>query len=289
MAVVLTTVVSGILLGLMYGLTGMGLTFTMGFGKTMNVAQGTLIILGAFFALTFFNAWHLNVIVLVILVMVLFGVLAGLLNLSLLRFLRDKSEIITLLVLFGVAEVIENVTSWIWTGNLQAMTIPTLQNSIQWGSLSLPKTDLVSAAIAVVATGVLYLFLQYTYLGKAIRASAQSDLYARILGVNTSQIRAIIFLIGLVLAGIAGVTVALLFPFAPQDQDQWLVMAFIVVVVGGIDNILSTLLAGLVIGVAQALAGLVVPFQDQNLILYAFLAIALLFRNNQLARRMRSL
>ncbi|MCL6442624.1 MAG: branched-chain amino acid ABC transporter permease [Alicyclobacillus sp.] len=287
--VVVQSLLGGVLLGLMYGLVGVGLTFSMGFGKMMNVAHGTLIILGAFLTMVLFVRAHVNIWWIILIIAVLFGLLGSVLDRVLFRYLEHKGEVISLLVLFGLAEIVENVTSWIWTGNVQALTVPALQRGAQMGAITLPFANLFTACLAVAVGIGLYAALRFTYIGRAIRAYAQSVQHVRLLGIDAGIIRAVIFVTGVVLAGLAGMAVGVTFPFSPQDQNQWLILAFIVAVIGGVDGVLSTLLAGLVVGVVQAAAGLVVPFQDENLILYGFLALALIVRNGHMLRKTRLL
>jgi len=288
-AIIANTLLSGLLVGIMYGMCGLGLTFTMGFGKTMNVAQGTLIVLGAYVLMTLSTKFQMSPFVGLFVLIVAFGLLGGVLDRILLTHLRAKSETITLLVLFGVAQVITNLTSWVYSANTVSLTTPLTQQNLVVGSLQISAVQLAVAAIGVAVMVVLYLFLRGAPLGKLIRATAQSEEAAALCGLDVRRARTMIFALGVTLAAIAGFALAMLFPFSPQDQDTWLIISFVVVVLGGIDNLLTTLAAGVVLGVLQTVAGLWLPFTDQNLVVYAVLAVALIWRSRAATLRYRSI
>ena len=288
-SIIINTLISGLLVGVMYGMTGLGLTFTMGFGKTMNVAQGTLIVLGSFVLLSLFVKFHMNPFLGLVVVVIAFGLFGGVMDRILLTHLRSKSETITLLVLFGVAQVITNITSWVYSANTVSLTTPLTQANLQVGTLMVSVVQIWVAVIGVVVVLALYALLRWAAIGKMIRAIAQSEPAAAICGLDVNTTRTVIFIVGVALAGIAGFALAMLFPFSPQDQDTWLIISFVVVVLGGVDNLLTTLAAGVVLGVLQTLAGLWLPFSDQNLVVYAVLALALIWRSRAATLRYRSI
>ncbi len=287
--IIVNTLISGLLVGVMYGMTGLGLTFTMGFGKTMNVAQGTLIVLGSFILLSLSTKFHMNPFLGLLVIIVAFGLLGGLLDRVLLTHLRSKSDTITLLVLFGVAQVITNITSWVYSANTVSLTTPLTQATLQAGPLMISLVQIWVAVIGVAVMFGLYAFLRQTAIGKMIRATAQSEGAAALCGLDVRMTRTVIFVLGIALAGIAGFALAMLFPFSPQDQDTWLIISFVVVVLGGVDNLMTTLAAGVVLGILQTLAGLWLPFSDQNLVVYAVLALALIWRSRTATLRFRSI
>jgi len=287
--IIVNTLISGLLVGVMYGMTGLGLTFTMGFGKTMNVAQGTLIVLGSFILLSLSTKFHMNPFLGLLVIIVAFGLLGGLLDRVLLTHLRSKSDTITLLVLFGVAQVITNITSWVYSANTVSLTTPLTQATVQVGPLMISLVQIWVAVIGVAVMFGLYAFLRQTAIGKMIRATAQSEGAAALCGLDVRMTRTVIFVLGIALAGIAGFALAMLFPFSPQDQDTWLIISFVVVVLGGVDNLMTTLAAGVVLGILQTLAGLWLPFSDQNLVVYAVLALALIWRSRTATLRFRSI
>ncbi len=287
--IIVNTLISGLLVGIMYGMTGIGLTFTMGFGKTMNVAQGTLIVLGSFILLSLYTKFHMNPFLGLVVVIVAFGLLGGFLDRVLLTYLRSKSDTITLLVLFGVAQVITNITSWVYSANTVSLTTGMTQQSLQVGPIMVSTVQVWVAIVGVVLMALLWAYLRSTAMGKMIRATAQSEDAMALCGLDVRRARTMIFVIGVALAGIAGFGLAMLFPFSPQDQDAWLIISFVVVVLGGVDNLLTTLAAGVLLGVLQTLAGLWLPFSDQNLVVYAVLALALIWRSRTAMLRYRSI
>jgi branched-chain amino acid transport system permease protein len=130
-------------------------------------------------------------------------------------------------------------------------------------------------------------FLRFTLVGKAIRAMGQNREAATTIGVNVAQLSAIMFGLGIACAGAAGVALAMIFPFSPNTQVQWLAWAFLVVILGGLGNVANTLAAGLVVGLIQTFCTAFMPFDYVYLVLYVLLAVVLVARREGLSGAIR--
>ncbi|HET8587260.1 MAG TPA: branched-chain amino acid ABC transporter permease, partial [Candidatus Limnocylindria bacterium] len=120
-------------------------------------------------------------------------------------------------------------------------------------------------------------------LGRATRAMADNRDAAEVMGINTARLSTFVFGLGVALAGVAGVALAIAFTFAPQEHVRWLGWAFLIVIVGGLGSVPATVAAGLAVGITESLLGLFLPFQIVYLVIYVLLAAALLLRGEGLA------
>lgn len=282
-SVVLQAIVNGLLLGLIYTAMAMGLSLTMGIMRVVNVAHSTFVILGAFLAFELLNRFGLDPIVSTIGSIPVFFIIGALLEKALIRRVVRAPETVGLLILFGVLVIIESASILIWTTDPRVISVSYTATSLFIGDIALSKTRLIGGAMALIVVSLTHFFLQHTLMGKGIRAMAQSRDAAMMMGINVERLSMIVFGMGTATAAAGGVTLAMIFAFAPQDHIKWLAWAFLVVIVGGLGNVRNTLIAGLFIGLLEALSGVLLPFQYVYLVLYSSLALALLVRGQGLA------
>ena len=284
-SLVAQAIVTGILLGLVYTLISIGLSLTMGVMGIVNVAHSTFILLGSYLALELLQVFGIDPIVTAIIALPVFFMIGLLVERVLIsRVAVDQSSQTTgLLVLFGLLIIIESGAILIWTTDTQVLSVSHSNASVTLGSITVTVPLLIAAGIALLIVILLDLFLQRTLYGKAIRAMAQNRGAAKMVGINTNWLSMIVFGLGTATAGVGGVILAMIFPFDPQSHYRWLAWAFLVVVVGGLGSIRNTLLAGLVIGLVEAISGILFPFQYVYFIVYLLLIIMLLIRGQGLA------
>jgi branched-chain amino acid transport system permease protein len=150
--------------------------------------------------------------------------------------------------------------------------------SMSVGGITIPLAYLLDFVAAVVAMGLLGLFMSRTYLGKAITGASQDRIAAKLMGINTGRVYAFAFAISAAIAAFAGVFLGLTFPFTPQSGVSFLIIAFGVVIVGGMGSILGTFLGGIVLGVAQTLGGYFFGPTTQMLVVYVLVLFVLAVR-----------
>jgi branched-chain amino acid transport system permease protein len=279
----LQTVVGGILLGTIYGAMALGLSLTMGVLRVINVAHSTFVILGSFGAYFMVRRLGLDPLLSVLpAIPLLFG-FGMLIERTVVQRVVRAPQSVGLLVLFGVMVVLESVMILLWTTDTRAVTSPVYGGEVLIvGPLRLTYTRLAAAALAVTAIGAVHLLLTRTMTGKAIRALGQGRDAAAIMGIKVNRLMSMVFGLGVAMAGVGGVTLAMVFPFTPQDHIRWLAWAFLIVIVGGLGSVGRTLGAGVFVGVVEALSGILFPFAYVFVILYAILALALVVRKEGL-------
>lgn len=274
---------NGILLGLVYTAIALGLSLTLGVLGIVNMAHSALLIFAAVIAWQLVNGLGLDPFLALLIVVPLFFLVGAVVQLAVLRPVERQPEETGLLLLFGLMIVVESAVLMVWTTDPRTLRLGYLSGTLDLGIISVPLSRLAAAAIGLVASLALYLFLQRTMLGRATRAMADNRDAAEVMGINTARLSTFVFALGVALAGIAGVALAMAFTFAPQEHVRWLGWAFLIVIVGGLGSVPATLVAGLAVGVTESLLGLVLPFQYVYMVIYVLLAVALLWRGEGLA------
>ena len=273
---------NGVLLGLIYTALAVGLSLTMGVLGIVNVAHSVFVILAALLTAQLANSAGLDPLLAAAAILPFFFLVGAGVERTLVRRVSREAETTALLVLFGVMVVLETLGIIVWTTDTRVVNLGWLQGSLRLGPLAIPTGRVVAAFIALVAVGALHQFLQRTMTGRSIRAMSQNRDAAALVGIKVPRLTTLVFGLGTALAALGGVSLALAFPFAPQQHLQWLAWAFLVVVMGGLGSVRNTMVAGLTLGIVESLAGVLVPFEYVLLIIYALLAAALLIRSEGL-------
>ena len=275
---VLQAAISGVLLGGVYALPAVGLSLIWGVMKVVNIAQGVLALLASYLALTFFQQLGLDPLLALVAVVPAFFVFGVLLQRVLVQPLQQAPEMSSLLALFGFTIILESLIQRVWTADFRALSPWYSGTSLVLGPLNLSIVRALTFVLAMASVLLLDMTLNRTYLGKAIRATAQNRSAALLAGINTDHIALIAFGIGTALAGVAGVALALVYSFYPTVHIFWIVKAFLIVVLGGVGNVRGTLVAALLLGVAESFFGTFVSFRWVDFSVYVLLLVILLVR-----------
>jgi len=271
------TLVNGLLLGGIYAVAALGLSLVFGIMDIVNLAHGHMLMVGGYVAIILFAATGITPLVGMLLAMVLLFVLGVVLQKVLLQHVVDEGLEQPIIVLFGLALVLQNVGRVLLGGDARSSDIGIPGSGLDLGMvyLSFPRT--VTFVIAVLLIVGTWAYLQYTKTGQAIRATAQNRTAARYMGIDTERIYVITLGIGTALAGAAGSLLSMLFPIDPFVGWSYLLKAFAVVVLGGVGSILGTLVGGLVIGVSENLGALYLGGGYRNIVSFSiFLAVLLI-------------
>ena len=273
-----SAVTMGIMLGGLYALVALGLSIVFGVMRLINVAHGDLLLLASYLALSLMTSLGLDPIVsLIVVIPVLFGI-----GYVIQKYLLNRAFTISmeapLIIAFGISIVLQNVFQIIWSPLSRGLTTSYTLKSFAIGALNLPLVYLLDFFVGIIVMIFLHQFLHRTYLGKAINAASQDRRAAHLMGINTKQVYAFAFAIAMALAAIAGVFVGLTFPFTPQSGVSFLIIAFGVVVLGGLGSITGTFIGGLVMGLAQTLGGFFLGTNAQMLIAYLIVIVLLATR-----------
>ena len=268
-------IVMGILLGGLYAVIALGLSLVFGVVKEINIAHGDLVILGSYFGYVAMSVIGIDPILSLIVGMpLLFGI-----GFAIQKFLLNRAFKIsmdaTLIIAFGISIILQNIYQLLWTPMSRGLTTSYALKSFSAGPIRIPLVYLLNFIVAIVVMFFLREFLRRTYLGKAIRAAAQDRKAAHLMGINTNQVFAFTFAIGMALAAIAGVLLGLTFPFTPVSGMPFLIIALGVVVLGGLGSIAGTFVGGIAFGLAQTLGGHFFGVAAQMLVAYTMVLVVL--------------
>jgi len=269
------SVLSGIFIGALYGLLGLGLTLAWGMLRQINLAHFALVFLGAYLTYQLSGAGIDPLLSLVIIApaFFLFGVA---LHWLLARF--AVSPLNTLLVTFGLLMIFETAIHVIWTADFRRME--THYADVKWkvGQLFVPLPELLTLLIAVGLALAVWAVLRYTDLGKAMRASAEDAPIASAFGVNEKLLSLLLSGLCAAFAAVAGMCLALSHTLAPSQIYAWIGVVFAVVMLGRLGNPLAPLIAGLVVGVSEAVTMALTAPAWAPLVSFSLLILVLLFR-----------
>ena len=247
-------IMNGLLLGGLYGIVGIGMSMIFGIVRVVNLAHGDLVILAAylsFVTLSIFNVSPLLTLVLVIPAMFLIGFIV---QYYLVNRVLGKDMNPPLLVAFGLSIILQNLLLLIFTPDARALITNLSIATLPIGSfLNVPVVYLVDFIVSLVTIFLLSLFFSKTYLGKAIRAASDDEGAAELMGINAKKIYAWAMAIAGGTAAIAGVLVGMTFTFYPHTGPDYLIIAFGVVIIGGLGSLIGTFMGGLILGLAQIL------------------------------------
>ena len=279
-------IIQGLLLGGLYAAIGVGMSMIFGIVRITNLAHGDFLVLAAYISAIVMNMLGVSPFLSLIVVLPVMFVIGYVIQSTMLNKVLDRGAEPPLLVTFGLSIIIQNLLLYFFTANAQRLATPILLNSIVVTDMvRIPIMYLIACVAGVVVILLLNLYMSRTYMGKAIRATSDDSGAAQLMGVNIKLAYGVAMGISMATAGVAGVMIGILFNFYPTSGSTYLIIAFAVVVIGGIGSINGTLLAGFVFGLAQALGGFLLGASYQQLVSYLVLLIMLIVRPQGLLSR----
>jgi len=268
----------GVLLGGLYVVIALGLSLVFGVMKVINVAHGDLVILGSYFAYVMSTSWGLDPILSLLVGIPLFFVMGIFIEKFLLHRAFRMSADAALIVAFGISLIIQNGAQLVWTPLSRGLMTSYTLESLKIGDVYLPVVYLVDFAMALVVVLAVHQFLKRTYLGQAITAASQDSETAQLMGINPARVYQIAFGIAMALAAIAGVSLALTFPFTPKSGVPFLIIAFGVIILGGLGSMVGTFIGGMIFGLSQTLGGHFLGPTGQLLVPFVMVLVVLTIR-----------
>lgn len=269
-------ILSGIFIGSLYGLIGLGLGLTWGLLRQINLSHFGLVFLGGYLSYQMGTVWHLDPLLALLLVPPLFFVVGVGMQWVLEKFAITPFN--SLLVTFGLTVMIESGIQGIWTADYRRLESHYNQLKFTIGSLYVPVPELITLVLSVAIALGAWAAMRYTDLGKALRAMAQDGPIAAAFGVDARRLSLMLAGSCAALAGVAGVCLALVFTLAPSQIFAWVGVVFAVVMLGGLGSALGPLVAGVIIGVSEAVTMAVASPSWAPIVSFSLLIVMLLFR-----------
>jgi branched-chain amino acid transport system permease protein len=273
----LQLIVGGVAQGCVYGLIALGFVLIYKATEMVNFAQGDLMMLGAFMALTFIGTMGMNYwlgFLLAALAMAAFGYL---LDALVLRRIIGQPQFAIVILTISMGFLFRAGAGFVWGHEPQSFETPFTNRIIRLGDLILPVESISMIAGTLALAGALYLFFNFTKIGNAMQASSQNQLAAYYMGIPVKRINSLIWALSAVVATMAGV---LLSPVSLVDPGIGFlgIKAFAAAVVGGFGSLLGTVLGGLIVGVSETLAGRYLPPGFKEIVAYLIMLGVLLVR-----------
>lgn len=274
MSALISVIVVGLLVGCLYAMVSVGLTLTYGVLRIVNFAHGEFMMLGMYttyvlqknFGMDPYLSWPLAT--------VLVMVLAALSYVLVIKTTVASAHVVQGFVTLGLSLILSSIAQLLFTSQNVYVHSFLGQDSLVIGSLHLPYTYLVSALGAVVITGSLWVWLQHTQTGRAVRATAQNPSAANLQGIDSNRTYFLTFVLGTGLAGVAGAFFAPIYAIYPTVGFNIMLVAFVIVVLGGMGSLPGALVGALIIGVVEALTSYYIGADARQIVYFlAFVAI----------------
>ena len=278
LAILLPAVINGLTTGAIYALIALGLTIVYGVLHIINFAHGSLLMLAlyaAFFLQVFAGVdpyWALPILV------PAFFLLGYALHAGVIARVAGEKEHNVLLVTLGLAIVIDNLALYFWTSTTRTVDLPYAFSVVDLGIALVPVPRAVAFLAALALSALLAAALRFTDLGRAIRAVAREREGARLAGIRVGHIHAVSFGIGTACVAAAACLLLPTFYVTPQVGHAFVLVAFTTVVLGGMGSVLGALVAGLALGVVEAVSGLLLGESLGQIGIYAIFILTLLIR-----------
>lgn len=270
--------VSGLLIGGIYALVAAGLTLIFGVMKIVNFAQGNLLTLGMYASFWLFTLYGIDPYLSILIVgPLMFGV-GFLMQKIAIEPILGEPDHNQLLLTLGIGLLIQNGILALWGASFRNATLWYSNVNYLVGNVAISLPKVIAFAGALLMLGLLYLLLEKTDLGRAMRAAAEETEGSLLVGVNVRNIYALAFGIGAACAGVAGALILPFFYVSPDVGDLFILTAFIVVVLGGMGSMAGSLVGGLMVGIAESIGAVVMPGSMKQVLLFGIFILVLLLR-----------
>jgi branched-chain amino acid transport system permease protein len=270
--------VNGVLLGGLYGLMALGMALVWGVLNIVNLAHGAFIMLGAYAVYFLFAGAGIDPFAALPLAMLLMFVFGYLVQRLVLNLIVRSALLNTLLITFGLDVVLTYMAQLAFSADFRTINPSYAGANVTLAGITVPLARLAAFAVALFLAALLWLMLNRTGLGRAIRATAQNLVAARLYGVDPRQLYAVTFGIGAALAGAAGGLYGVVSQITPYIGTSLTAKSFVIAIIGGLDNPLAVVAAGLVIGIAESLASLYLGPTFTDAISFGLLVLILVAR-----------
>ena len=284
-SIYLNVVVQGVLTGLVYGLMALGLSVIFGVVRVVNFAHGEFAVVAMYAAFVLFSTLRLDPLIAMLPIAAGFFALGFALQALLINPFVSRPEHDQFILLVGVAIVIVNGMLMVFGPNAKAVNLPYAFDSYLVGALIIDKARVYSAVTALAIAAALFAFFRYTRTGTAIRACADNLAGAAVVGLNVKRLYALTFGLGLACVGAAGALMGTIADAAPSLGPAYTLLAFIIVIVGGLGSMTGALVGGILIGVSEALAGFIIEPSMKSMFSFALLIAVLVLRPQGLMGR----
>ncbi len=271
-------IAKGLLTGMVYGLMALGLSVIFGVMRVVNFAHGEMMVVGMYLAWAAFDYAEVTPLVSLPLIALVFFALGYGLQRAVISPFINRPEHQQFLLLLAIATLLANGCLAIAGPDSRVVQLDSQFNSYELGPLVFDAVRVHAAVAALVIAGLLWLFFTRTRTGKAIRAAADNHMGALVVGLDVRRLYAFTFGVGAACVGAAGALMITIVPVTPFLAAEYTLLAFVIVILGGLGSMTGALLGGLLIGVSEAVAGLLLQPSLKSMFSFGLLIVVLLLR-----------
>ena len=276
--VYLNVAIGGVLTGLVYGLMALGLSVIFGVVRVVNFAHGEMMTIAMLIAVVLFSLFHLDPLIMLVPIAAVLFVFGYVLQIGLINPFISRPEHSQFLLLVGLGIVIANTLLIVFGPDARSVQTSYAFDSFQVGPIIVDAAKVYAAAAAMIFTAALFAFFRFTLIGTAIRACADNYTGALVVGLDVKRLYALTFGLGAACVGAAGTILILIIDATPMLGPSYTLLAFIIVITGGLGSMPGALVGGVLIGVSEALAGFIIEPAMKSMFSFALLIIVLVLR-----------
>jgi branched-chain amino acid transport system permease protein len=281
----LQTVIDGLLIGALYALVGMGLSIIFGTMRIVNFAHGEFMMIGMYVTYSLFQSFHIDPYLTIPASFLVTFLLGYLVYRGLISKIILSSDMNQILMTAGIGMVLTNLAQMTYSSDQLKLDIQYANASLKLLGLQINVPYLISFLIALLITVILFWFIMRTETGRALRAISQNRSPSHLMGINVERVSSLVFGIGIALAGVAGTLLLPVYRVSPTVGGAFTLIAFVVVVLGGMGSIVGAALGGLIIGVVESISAFYLGGSYGDLITYVVFLLILLLKPSGLLGR----
>ncbi len=280
-------ITSGVLIGGLYALISIGLTLIFGVMKIINFAHGDLMMLAMYVTYWMFTLYEIDPYMSLIVTVPILFVIGSVIQKLLINRILKAPQASQLFLTLGVMLIAQNTALLLWKADYRAIRTYYTGSVIKLGEVFVSIPRLTSFAFAIVLTGLLYIFLTRTKIGRAMRATAQNREVSSLMGVNVPRIHIVAFGIGTACVGAAGTLLSTFYYISPTVGTTFTLTAFLAVVLGGMGSFTGAFFGGLIVGLAESLGAVYTATQYRELVTFTLFIFILLLKPSGLLGKSR--
>lgn len=274
----LNVAISGVLTGLVYGLMALGLSVIFGVVRVVNFAHGEMMTVAMYLAVVLFASFHLDPLLMMLPIAAVLFAFGYALQIGLINPFINRPEHSQFILLVAIAIILVNGLLIVFGPDARSVQTSYSFDSFQIGPLIVDATKTYAALAALAVAAALFAFFQFAPIGKAIRACADNYTAALVVGLDVNRLYALTFGLGAACVGAAGCMLVLIVDVTPPLGPAYTLLAFVIVITGGLGSMPGALLGGVLIGFTEAMAGLLFTPSAKSMFAFAILVLVLLFR-----------
>jgi branched-chain amino acid transport system permease protein len=282
---IVNVVINGLLTGLVYGLMALGLSVIYGVVRIVNFAHGEMMAMAMYVAVFAFGAWGIDPLLMLLPVAAVFFVFGYGMQRLLINPFIDRPEHSQFMLLLALALIFVNVLLIAFGPDARSVQVDYALDSYELGPLLVDKVRLICAGVSLACCAALFAIFRFTGFGKAIRACADNLLGAKVIGLDVHHLYGLTFGLGSACLAIAGCLLVMLVDVTPGSGPSYTLLAFIIVIIGGLGSMPGALAGGVLIGVSESVAGLVISPSAKSMLSFALLIAVLALKPQGLFAR----